>query len=112
VVAALRNGDRADEIADDLVDRYGVSESRAQLIARDQIGKLNGELNQVRQEELGVTDFIWRTERDNRVRPEHAALEGKQYTWAQGHPTEGIPGEPINCRCFPEPVLDEILAEL
>lgn len=109
---ALRTGTRAEDLSDDIEARYGVSESRAKLIARDQIGKLNGELNQVRQEELGVSRFIWRTMHDNRVRLEHEQLDGKSFSWDEPPEEEGIPGEAINCRCFAEPDLTELLGDL
>ena len=101
-VAALRDGDRAESLAGDLEERFGVSESKAKLIAKDQIGKLNGELNQVRQEALGVTGYTWRTMGDNRVREEHMALEGQHFDW-DDPPSEGIPGYAINC--FPGNVM-------
>lgn len=107
-VAALRDGARAETLSEDLQERFDVSESRAKLIARDQIGKLNGELNQLRQENLGITGFIWRTMQDNRVRDEHAALEGERFDW-DAPPAEGPPGYPINCRCYAEPDVEGLL---
>jgi SPP1 gp7 family putative phage head morphogenesis protein len=108
---ALRTGTRAEDIQGLYEDRYGVSESRARLIARDQVGKLNGQMNKVRQGELGVTRFTWRTSEDERVREEHAALDGTEWSW-DDPPGEGIPGEPINCRCLGEPVLADVLEAL
>lgn len=95
-------GARWEEIADDLEERFQVSESTAQLIARDQVGKLYGALNQERQEELGITGFTWRTSEDNRVRDEHVLLAGRTFDW-DSPPDEGIPGEPISCRCWADP---------
>lgn len=108
---ALRTGQRAEDIADDYAVRYGVSESRAMLIARDQIGKLNGQLNRARQDALGVKRFTWRSVGDERVRDEHEALDGKVFDW-DDPPSEGEPGEPINCRCFGEPVLSDVYEAL
>lgn len=105
---ALRTGERAEDIEQDLVDRFGVSQSRARLIARDQVGKLYGELAGARQQNLGVEAFVWRTSQDERVRPEHAELDGQRFRW-EAPPAEGIPGEPVNCRCTAEPVLDGLL---
>lgn len=104
-------GDRWEDMADTLTDRYGVSESNAQRIARDQIGKLNGQLNETRQTELGIEFFIWRTMRDNRVRDEHEALDGERFAW-DDPPAEGTPGEPVQCRCYAEPDLSPIMAEV
>jgi SPP1 gp7 family putative phage head morphogenesis protein len=108
---ALRTGTRAEDIQGLYEARYGVSESRARLIARDQIGKLNGQMNKVRQGDLGVTRFTWRTSEDERVRPEHVALDGKVFDWDEP-PSEGLPGEPINCRCIGEPMLEDVLEAL
>lgn len=108
VTRGVAAGTRWEDIADELHDRLGVAESRARLIARDQVGKLYGQLQEARQTALGVDGFIWRTAGDNRVREEHAVLEGQRFPWDEP-PAEGIPGEPINCRCFAEPDFTSIL---
>lgn len=108
VVGGMRQGLRWEEIAKELDRRFEVAEGHAKLVARDQVGKFFGDLNRTRQEELGVTSFIWRTARDNRVREEHQELEGEEFTWANP-PAEGIPGEPINCRCQAEPVMKPLI---
>lgn len=108
VVGGIRDGQRAVTIASDLVDRFDVAESHAKLIARDQVGKFFGELARVRQEDLGVTRFIWRTAGDNRVREEHEALDGEMFSWDEGAPGEdAFPGDGVQCRCFADPVIDE-----
>lgn len=87
------------------------TEKHARLIAHDQVNKLNGRLNQTRQEAAGITEFTWRTQGDDRVREEHEAINGQQFSWAEGAPSIGLPGEPVNCRCHAEPVInrDQIL---
>jgi len=91
-------------------ERFRVSQSRARLIVRDQIGKLNGQLNQARQTEIGVTHYIWRNSEDERVRDEHepwpAGVADHRWSWADGSP-EGHPGEPIQCRCVAEPFISD-----
>jgi len=106
--AGLREGQRWEDLATLIEDRYGVAESSAKLVARDQVGKLYGDLNATRQQNLGVTSFTWRTMSDNRVRDEHELLEGKTFEWSD-LPEEGQPGEPINCRCWAEPDLSGLL---
>ena len=110
-ISALRSGRRAEDVADELQERFDISETRAALIARDQISKLHGELNRARQEEVGVEEYVWRTVGDERVRDSHEARNGRTYRWDKP-PADGHPGEPINCRCSAEPKLDEILAAL
>lgn len=84
-----------------LKEQFDISDRRARLLARDQSSKLNSDLNRIRQEQAGVTEYIWSTSRDERVRERHKRLEGKVYKW--GQPTgaeQGLPpGQPINCRC-------------
>jgi SPP1 gp7 family putative phage head morphogenesis protein len=104
----VRRGRLASEMAKDIGKRLDVTESRAKLIARDQVSKLNGELAQLRQTSLGVRRYIWLTSRDERVRPSHEDRDGEVFSW-DNPPADGHPGEPINCRCVAEPVLDDIL---
>lgn len=102
VTRSIADGDRWEELAAELADRFDVSESRAALIARDQVGKFYAAVNEARQVDLGITHFFWRTSGDERVRPEHQELEGKRFSWANP-PKDGAPGQPINCRCTAEP---------
>jgi len=102
-----RRGRRASEMATEIRDRFRITENRAKLIARDQTSKLNGELTQLRQTSLGIKKYIWRTAQDERVRDEHAEREGREFLWSQP-PSDGHPGEPINCRCTAEPVIAEL----
>jgi|SRR5579859_1160890 len=110
VTQGIADGDRAEDIAADIEDRFDVGASRAALIARDQVGKFYGDLNKARQTELGVAGYTWRTMHDQRVRDEHVELDGKHFEW-DDPPEDGHPGEPILCRCFAEPDFSGILEE-
>lgn len=106
-------GERPEEIADLLEERVGVSESRATLIARDQVLKLNGQITKHRQESAGVTRFRWSTSRDERVRATHREIDGQVFTWEEGADLEDedeptFPGQPIQCRCVAIPVIEEL----
>lgn len=114
VLRGLRSGLRAEEISkqllselpsDGFVSRYGKAQGRAELIARDQANKFYGQLTEARQTAAGVDQYIWRTALDQRVREEHASREGEIFNW-DDPPDDGHPGEPINCRCYAEPVID------
>lgn len=110
-MSAIQDGKLHGDLATELEARFGMAEDRAALIARDQIGKAYGQINAARQREIGVTSFIWRTVEDERVRQEHEDRDGETYTYDD--PPDGeLPGEPINCRCYAEPVFDDIFAEL
>lgn len=85
VLRQFRTGQRASDIAPEISERFGVSRKRAAFIARDQVSKLNGDLTRMRQVELGIPGYIWRTSLDERVRgSEEGSLFGPK-TGARGH---------------------------
>jgi SPP1 gp7 family putative phage head morphogenesis protein len=116
IIRGMRQGVRWEDLAGTIEQRTGVAESHAQLVARDQVGKFFGSLNEERQRDLGVDSFRWRTARDNRVRESHERLEGKVFRWDDPPPGRDgepiIPGDEINCRCQAEPLLEDLIAEL
>lgn len=111
VLEAIANGERAESISRAIRERSGMARRRADLIARDQMGKAVSQLNQKRMQELGFDKYIWRTVGDERVRPEHQMRDGKVFSWSDP-PEDGHPGEPINCRCSAEPVFEDVLKDL
>lgn len=84
--------------------------NRAELIAQDQIGKLNGQLTRQRQQSIGVKQYRWRGVLDDRERDHHVKREGKIFDW-DNPPTGGHPSSEIRCRCYAQMILPE-LAEL
>jgi SPP1 gp7 family putative phage head morphogenesis protein len=77
---------------------------RASVIAADQLGNLESGIAKDQQRKAGITSFVWTTQGDSRVRDAHVALSGDVFPW-DDPPSEGFPGEPIGCRCFPTGVL-------
>jgi len=108
IARELADGARFEKLADIIEERYGVAQSRAELIARDQVGKFNADLDRVRQQQLGITRYVWRTSQDERVRDEHAAREGKVFKWSDP-PEDGHPGESVMCRCSAESIIEDLL---
>ena len=108
---AAETGDPYNSISKTIQERYEVAESRADLIAQDQIGKWNGQLSALRQTASGIEEYIWRTCQDDRVREEHAANDGKTFAWDSPPPLTGHPGEDIRCRCWAEPKVTGIIYE-
>lgn len=107
VTNAVINGRTAADLRKELTKQFHFSDSRARLIARDQIAKTNSDLNRLRHQQAGVTEYRWRTSADERVRERHRRLEGEVYRY--GEPTgaeEGLPpGQPINCRCIAQAIV-------
>lgn len=106
----LSQGNGIEKIEEELKKSEGIGENRARLIARDQTNKFNGQLTQLRQQELGITSYVWTTSQDERVRPTHRVLDGESFTWEKG-PKIGHPGSEINCRCIAQPVITDAMFE-
>ncbi|MFO0109700.1 MAG: phage minor head protein, partial [Alphaproteobacteria bacterium] len=64
-------------------------------------------LDESRQREAGVCQYIWGTVGDERVRDSHEANEGEVFSW-NDPPDTGHPGEAENCRCSADPVVDSL----
>lgn len=125
VGGAVRRGELNPSLADKIGERLGVEETRARLIARDQIAKLYADVNHARQQDLGITKFVWRCLGDERVRgkpggkypdalPSHWDLHGKTFSYDDPPQPEGadepiLPGDDVQCRCYSEPVLSDLL---
>lgn len=105
VMASLQAGTLNATLADDLLKIEGITKNRAKLIARDQLGKINSRLSQLRQQSLGITHYYWSTSLDERVRDKHRRWEGDLIAW-DNPPPDGHPGQAIQCRCTAIPDLD------
>jgi SPP1 gp7 family putative phage head morphogenesis protein len=105
-------GRRVEDLADDIREATGVSEDKAALLARDQTLKLNAEVTQARHEAAGITEYVWRTSEDERVRPDHKALDGTRQAYAsppivdERSGRRENPGGDYQCRCTAEPVIE------
>jgi SPP1 gp7 family putative phage head morphogenesis protein len=104
-----REGLRVEVLAHDIKQRFDVSDSRAELIARDQTLKLNAQINRQRQMQVGIRKYRWSTSKDSRVRDRHAELEGTIHSWedpprvAPGRYEH--PGGDYQCRCVSMPII-------
>ena len=106
----LSAGNATNIIKKELLKTFQTTEKRAKLIARDQTNKFNGDLSRLRQEEVGISQYIWSTSKDERVRPTHRENENKKFNWGK-RPSTGHPGQDINCRCTAQPVITEEMFE-
>ncbi len=106
---AVHSGLRVEELQKQLAQLDGVSKRRAEVIARDQTVKYNGKMTEIRHKDIGVKAYFWRTAGDGRVRPEHRARDGQRFLYSRP-PSDGKPGEPVQCRCWADPDFDEVLS--
>lgn len=122
VDAAWSKGERVESLRSSLQERFDVSKSKADLIARDQVLKLNANVTRTRQTDAGITEYVWTTSHDERVRgdpsgkypnsdSDHYVLDGKRFRWDAPPVTNkktgetNHPGEDYQCRCVAVPVL-------
>lgn len=107
IMREAMRGTSQTKLAQLLTEQFKWSYERAKFIARDQLATFNGNLNRVRQIQLGIKQYRWHTKLDERVRKKHEQREGNVYSWIRP-PSGGHPGEDYNCRCvarayIPEP---------
>jgi SPP1 gp7 family putative phage head morphogenesis protein len=112
VTEAQRTGMRVETLRERIGERFAVAESRAELIARDQVLKANADLTRIRHQRVGVRSYTWSTSKDSRVRPGHAALEGQSFAWSSPpvvDPSGRVahPGQDYQCRCVAIPIFDD-----
>lgn len=104
----------------------GLSDKHCKLLARDQMGKLNGQITQAQMEEVGLDLYVWSTAMDDRVREDHRAMEGLlcrwddasvcSYdggkTWVERPGVQLHPGQDIQCRCIGLAYYPELISEI
>lgn len=109
IVAALDLGLSAADLQEEwkrngIPTKYGTLEGRIKTIAQHQISNLHAHVQAERARAIGATEFRWMTQQDSAVREAHRALHGHVFSY-DDLPSEGLPGQPINCRCFAEVVI-------
>lgn len=104
--------DRVEALAKKIRKATQIEVRRAELIARDQVLRAYGRLQELRQQTAGIANYVWTTVKDGRVREVHQGLEGTVQSWAKppvAH-RSGItahPGQIFQCRCTPYPILED-----
>lgn len=105
-----------------------LSDKHCKLLARDQMGKLNGQITQAQMQEVGLDLYVWSTAYDDRVRDSHAVMEGllcryddasvcsydNGKTWV-ARPSGAVdlhPGQDIQCRCIGLAFYPELISEM
>jgi SPP1 gp7 family putative phage head morphogenesis protein len=108
-------GYRFDNLVERLQSRYGVSQSKAEFLARNETSRFISEHRRQRFGDAGVKQYVWQTAGDTRVREDHKKLNGKIFDYA--HPPivdeasgrRANPGFDFQCRCVDSPVLPGVL---
>ncbi len=115
VLDSFRRGIHVSSIKKEIQAKLRVGRARASLLARDQVLKLHGQFAQIEQVDAGIEEYVWRTVRDERVRPGHKALDGTKQKWNKPpvvSSRKGVrrahPGGDYQCRCYAEPAMPDL----
>jgi SPP1 gp7 family putative phage head morphogenesis protein len=115
-ILAEAEGRHVRALTREIEHRVDVTRSKAELFARDQTLKLHGQITQARHFAAGITEYIWTTSGDERVRETHADLDGERFSYDDPPVTNDAgdrnhPGGDYQCRCTAYPVLPELEEE-
>jgi uncharacterized protein with gpF-like domain len=140
VYAAIQEGRTIDYIITAIKDvNISLDEKKAEFLAKDLTGKLNGVIEKNLQVSIGIDQYLWQTMKDERVRgrpggvyaskiPSHWAMESLVCQW--GNPTVvsfdlgktwvprmadmpfSHPGEDWLCRCSGSPYSSSLFREI
>lgn len=99
---AATAGRRHTDVVQEIMRSGEVTRSRANLIARTEVGKAQAAITQARARNVGSTHYVWCTARDRDVRKTHKRLEGTVHAWddppvAEVNGERHHPGEFPNC---------------
>lgn len=109
---AMTQGKRIDWVASEIMRSGHVTRSRADLIARTEVGRTHTEFQRARAESVGVTHYKWVARHDAQTRHDHRILDGKIFAYAEPPIADQRTGERYhpgcgpNCRCISIPVVD------
>lgn len=109
-MGAIPSGARASTLEAEILSLGNITENRARLIARTEVGRANSNLLQARAQWAGSDGYIWRTAHDGDVRHSHAEMNGKYVRWGQPPTLDKMTGHAgclPNCRCIAEPIFPD-----
>lgn len=110
-------GYRFDRLTSVIRQRYGVTRSKAEFLARQETALFMAKYREMRFKEGGVERYVWHTAHDEKVRKRHAELDGRTFFYSNPPIVDkdtgrrGNPGQDFNCRCVDAPVLEKVSKE-
>lgn len=104
LMRSIAKGGDLSEMEANLRKRGIQTEKRARRIAKDQLFKATGAIDNQRRLSNGITKSIWRHSRgDKQPRQSHLAADGRIYDNSKGCLIDKeyiYPGEKVNCTCY------------
>lgn len=112
VFRSVKENKPAREVAAAIRAQTDFSRKRAMNVAADQTTKLYAALDETRQREAGLKQFIWRHSGKVHARPEHLERDGVLFNWEAGDgpgedppDPDDMPGVPPFCGCTTQAAL-------
>jgi SPP1 gp7 family putative phage head morphogenesis protein len=104
-------GYRFASLTEGIKHQFGVSQSKAKFLARQETSLFMSNYRKERFTAAGIGLFKWSTSHDVRVRHDHRSLDGRVFAYndppivdkATGK--RGTPGTDFNCRCVDIPIV-------
>lgn len=111
VMKNVSQGQRANNLVKSIQNRYNVTKSKAQFLARQETSLLMSKMRETRYTGAGINKYKWKTANNERVRDRHRELNGNVYQWStppiiNEKGDRGHPGEDFNCRCVAVPIVE------
>lgn len=98
---AIKEGRSLPWLEEQLTRQMDISANKAKTIARTATSNANWNASYATAKSAGMQYYRWRGMLDERERKQHLEREGKAYDPLHP-PPDGNPGQPVNCRCYPE----------
>lgn len=109
-----KQGYRYDSLFKGIKDNYGVSQRKAEFLARQETGLFVAKFRKVRLGDAGVTNYKWSGRSKTLTRPDHWALQGMIFSYNSPPIVDrktgrrGNPGEDFGCLCADIPILGRV----
>lgn len=110
-IEEVTNGTRGEDIRKMIMRTGHVTASRAETIARTEVGRVTSMLTQVRAEHLDSVAYEWDTAGDADVRESHKKMQGQIVRWDTPPTLDNLTGHAgalPNCRCIAIPILPRL----
>lgn len=105
-------GKDLDEVMSEFKATASDRKNHSKFIARNQVSNFNAMTNKLRHQKLGITEGVWDTSGDERVRECHKKRDGKVFKLSEGlySSCDGktlFPGTDYQCRCTYQAIIPE-----
>ena len=110
----VNQGLRKEMLIEEIQEKFNISKSKAKFLARQETALLTSNIQKQNMQRAGIEYYMWDSSRDNKVRPDHAELNGKIFRFDtppvvnQKTGARANAGEDFGCRCVQRPVIVNI----